>query len=63
MNTVMGGCGPPWYMEGMAEYLATHRWHDGRLTLGYMPPNRDEVPQWGRIRIIQDAVAQHRAVP
>ena len=26
MNTVLGGCGPPWYMEGMAEYLATHRW-------------------------------------
>ena len=25
MNTVLGGCGPPWYMEGMAELLATHR--------------------------------------
>jgi hypothetical protein len=62
MNTVLGGCGPTWYMEGMAEYLATHRWHDGRLTLGYMPHNRDEVPQWGRIRLIQDAVAQRRAL-
>ncbi len=63
MNTVLGGCGPPWYMEGMAEYLATHRWRDGRLTLGYMPRNRDEAPQWGRIRIIQDAAAQQRALP
>ena len=62
MNSILGSCGPPWYMEGMAEYLATHRWHRGRLTLGSMPPNREEVPQWGRIRVIQDAVAQRRAL-
>ena len=58
MNAVLGGCGPAWYMEGMAEYLATHDWRDGRLTLAHMPENREEVPEWGRIRIIQDAVAQ-----
>ena len=62
MNTVLGGCGPPWYMEGMAEYLATHRWRDGRLTLGYMPKNRNETPEWGRVRIIQDAVAERKAL-
>jgi hypothetical protein len=62
MFTVLGGCGPPWYMEGMAEYLGTHRWQDGRLTLGYMPENREETPEWGRVRIIQDAVAEHRAL-
>ena len=62
MNAVLGGCGPPWYMEGMAEYLATHRFRDGRLALGYMPQNRDEVPEWGRIRIVQDAVAERRAL-
>lgn len=62
MNTVLGGCGPLWYMEGMAEYLATHRWRDGRLTLGYMPRSRDESPQWGRIRILQDAAANRRAL-
>jgi hypothetical protein len=60
MNTVLGGCGPPWYMEGIAEYLATHRWEGGRLTLGYMPRNRDEALQWGRIRLVQDAVAEGR---
>jgi hypothetical protein len=60
MNTILGGCGPPWYMEGIAELLATHRWHDGRLTLNCIPANRDEVPQWGRIRIIKDAVAAGR---
>jgi hypothetical protein len=59
MFTVLGSCGPPWYMEGMAEYLGTHRWHDGRLMLGYMPENREEVPEWGRVRIIQDAAVEH----
>jgi hypothetical protein len=61
MNSLLGGCGPTWYREGMAEHLATHRWHHGQLTLGYMPRNRDDVPHWGRIRLIQDAVANRHA--
>ena len=60
MNTILGGCGPPWYMEGTAELLATHRWQEGQLTLNYLPGERDEVPYWGRIRIIKDAVAAGR---
>ena len=63
MNTVLGACGPPWYMEGIAELLATHRWKDGRLKLNHFPVGREEVPHWGRIRIIKDAFAQHRASP
>jgi hypothetical protein len=62
MNSLLGDCGPTWYREGMAEYLATHRWQHGRLSLGYLPQNRDEVPHWGRIRLIQDAVAERRAL-
>jgi len=62
MFSILGSCGPPWYMEGMAEFMGTHRWHDGRLTLGYMPKNREEVPEWGRIRLIQDAVAKHKTL-
>jgi hypothetical protein len=62
MNSLLGSCGPTWYREGMAEYLATHGWHNGRLTLGQMPQNREEAPLWGRIRVIQDAVAQRRAL-
>ena len=62
MGTLLGDCGPPWYKEGMAEYFGTHRWHDGRLTLGYMPQNREEVPEWGRVRIIQDAAARHESL-
>jgi len=62
MNTILHGCGRPWYMEGVAELLATHRWRDGRLTLNYMPADREEVPEWGRIRIIKDAIAAGRAM-
>ncbi len=60
MNTLLGACGPPWYMEGIGELLATHRWKDGRLTLNHFPANREEVPQWGRIRIIKDAFSARR---
>ena len=61
MNTVLGSCGPPWYMEGIAELLATHHWQDGRLTLNHIPTSREEVPMWGRIKIVQDAFAARRA--
>jgi hypothetical protein len=63
MSSVLHGMGPPWYAEGMAEYLGTHRWQDGRLMLGYMPRSREETDSsWRRIGIIQDAVAQRRAL-
>lgn len=64
MNTVLGSCGPPWYMEGNAELLGTHRWQDGKPTLGYMPRNREEVDQLGRVKLIHDDVAagRYRAV-
>lgn len=53
----LGGTGPPWYMEGTAELLGTHRWEAGKLTMGVMPRSRDEVPYWGRIKIVRDGVA------
>jgi hypothetical protein len=61
MNTTLGGCGPMWYMEGMAELLATHSFRDGKLRLNWFPPRREETPGWGRIRTIQDAFAVSRA--
>jgi hypothetical protein len=57
MNTLLGGCGPPWYMEGIAEHLATHRIVDGKLQTRWFPTDRDAVPLWGRVRLVQDAVA------
>src|SRR5262249_1903118 len=53
----LGGAGPPWYMEGMAELLGTHRWEGGQLTLGIMPASKEEVPYWGRVKIVKDGAA------
>lgn len=63
MNTLLGGAGSPWYMEGVAELLATHRWNDGRIELAIMPRDREEVPYLGRIKLVQDAVAAGRFFP
>jgi hypothetical protein len=56
MKQFLGGAGPPWYMEGVAELLGTHRWADGRLQLGHFPRDRDEAPYWGRVKIVRDEV-------
>jgi hypothetical protein len=62
MTAFLGGCGPGWYMEGTAELLGTHRIDpkSGELTLVIMPRSRDEVPMLGRIKLIEDAIADHR---
>jgi len=53
----LGGAGPPWYTEGIAELLGTHRWQEGKLELAYMPLTKDEVPYWGRVKIVKDQFA------
>ncbi|HEY1785540.1 MAG TPA: hypothetical protein VGG30_08330 [Pirellulales bacterium] len=61
MYLLLGQGGPPGYMEGMAELLASHHWQDGQLQVGYFPASSGEVQQLGRIEIIQNAVkAGHR---
>jgi hypothetical protein len=60
MNMLLGGCGPPWYMEGTAELLGTHQLEDGRLELGFFPSDKRQVPMWGRTRIVADAIAAGR---
>jgi hypothetical protein len=62
MYTRLNAAAPPWYIEGIAELLGTHRWAEGKLTLNYFPQHRDEVPQWGRIRIVQDDFKANRAM-
>lgn len=61
MSTAVGGFGPPWYMEGMAELLGTHALREGKLIAPYFPATRDEVPRWGRINAIQTAVYKQQA--
>jgi hypothetical protein len=54
--------GPPWYMEGMAELLATHAWNGTQLQLRQMPKTKEDVPYWGRIKIIKDQVAEKKGL-
>jgi hypothetical protein len=63
MQTQLGGAGPGWYMEGMAELLGTHRWQEGKLTVGVMPASKEATPMWGRIKIIRDAVKAGKPWP
>lgn len=62
MVSFLGGCGPGWYMEGVAELMATHRLDDqtGKLDLRIMPRDRSEVSMLGRIKLINDAIAAGR---
>ncbi|HMO12890.1 MAG TPA: hypothetical protein PKD64_03685 [Pirellulaceae bacterium] len=56
----LGGLGAPWYSEGMAEMLAIHRWDGGELLMNYKQARREELPYWGRVKLIRDAVAQQK---
>lgn len=58
MSTLIGSCGPGWYMEGTAELLGTHRWDrsTGSLKLGVIPANKNESPYWGRIALLKSHV-------
>jgi hypothetical protein len=62
MFHVFGTCGPPWYMEGMAELLGTHKLKDGKLELLHFPQSRGEVPYLGRIKLVKEDVAKGRAM-
>lgn len=62
MLTRLGSCGPAWYREGMAELLATHQLEGDKLTLPYFPRNKEEVPMWGRVKIVTDACEANRGV-
>ncbi len=64
MTKFLGGCGPGWYGEGIAELLGTHRLDSktGELTLNIMPGDRREVPMLGRIKLVRDAVAENQSL-
>lgn len=49
---LFGGAGPAWFMEGTAEYLATHRWDGHQLEFGIIPEGKENFPYWGRIRML-----------
>jgi hypothetical protein len=58
MNRKYGDHGPPWLMEGIAEWMGTHHWDGKKLTMGIIPKTREEVPYWGRIALVQEQLAE-----
>ena len=56
-----GGAGSPWLMEGMADYLGTHELREGSVRLGFFPSRADQVPYWGRLRLISDTMNKSSA--
>lgn len=60
MQTQLGGCGPGWHMEGVAELCGTHVWRDNLLRIAVIPPSKQAAPMWGRVRAVRDAVAEGR---
>jgi hypothetical protein len=61
MREFLGGTGPPWYREGMAEYLATYHFREGPLRVGGIPRRSRDVPGWGRIEYLQREFAAGNA--
>lgn len=59
-SMIMGDIGAPvWYLEGIAESMATHTTDaDGKIHLNVMPHNKNDFGGLGRITLIEDAVEQ-----
>ncbi|MFO0923444.1 MAG: hypothetical protein U0905_13250 [Pirellulales bacterium] len=61
MANLFGGNGPTWYMEGMADLLATHAWDGSRVELAIMPKRSEDVPYWGRVKVIKEQLQLKQA--
>jgi hypothetical protein len=51
---LFGAAGPPWFAEGTAELLATHRWDGRRVELPVVPDSREAFPYWGRFKLLDE---------
>ncbi len=69
MHSRVPGAYPAWYFEGLAELFGTHLWEPqatpAKITTRYMPRDRDEVPYWGRTKLVHEAfmAAQAKSLP
>ncbi|MEM6798213.1 MAG: hypothetical protein AAF589_01740 [Planctomycetota bacterium] len=57
MSTLLGGCGPGWYMEAVAELMGGHAWDAERrsVKLRILPADRGVAPYWGRVPLVRAA--------
>ena len=56
MLHTFGSLEPRWFTEGIAEFLALHRWDGQTIELGIFPDTREEVEGFGRIDRIRSFV-------
>jgi len=62
MTFMPGVDAPVWYIEGMAEYFATHRiGPNGSVTFRVMPTSPEDFAGWGRIKGIRDEFSNSNA--
>ncbi len=61
MEKALGGWGPGWWMEGIAEWQATHRWDGKTLQCGVIPRSKEELPYWGRLKWVQEDLQSEQA--
>ncbi len=61
MEKALGGWGPGWWMEGIAEWQATHRWDGRNIKCGVMPVSGNELPYWGRLKWIREDLVSNQA--
>jgi hypothetical protein len=54
---------PAWYMEGMAEWFATHRVIDDKIAVAVMQDNTHDFGGFGRVRVVRNAVAAGKTIP
>lgn len=57
MQWLLGGSGPPWYSEGLAELLALHAWQEGQLKLNHRVSSSAEADYWGRPKKLKESRA------
>jgi len=64
---LLGGGGPPWFMEGTAEWMSTHVWQPStepqrpnQLSIGVVPKSSPSAQGWGRIELIESGRKQKR---
>ncbi|MBX3419422.1 MAG: hypothetical protein KF851_17590 [Pirellulaceae bacterium] len=62
MQWFLGGSGPAWYSEGMAEKFGLHRWDNGELEINARLTHTDQCEYWGRPKFIREAVAKSQTI-
>ena len=58
MQWFLGSSGPPWYSEGMAEWIALHHWDGRTLKLNQEITDKSQTPGWGRIGLLEKMLAK-----